>query len=163
MIIIGIDNGLDGALVANDHGSVIGLTVMPTVNRVVRGVETRLREVDTIAVCDWIKQFGPCAVALEEPLEAAGSSQALRSMAMSYGHIRGALQVLDIPVVSVDVHRWQAAMLPRGPKGTSKARALVRAQTIWPDQSWIPARCRTPHDGVVDAALIAEYHRQYGQ
>jgi len=163
MIIIGIDNGLDGALVANDHGSIIGFTVMPTVKRVVRGVLTNKREVDTVAVCDWIKQYGPCVVALEEPLEAAGSSQALRSMAMSYGHIRGGLQVLGIEVVPIDVNRWQAAMLPRGPKGTSKDRALLRASSIWTDQNWVPVRCHTPHDGVVDAALISEYHRQYGQ
>lgn len=42
----------------------------------------------------------------------------------------------------------------------TKATSLRAAQAIFPGESFILPRCRKPHDGVVDAALIA-YHGWY--
>lgn len=155
--IIGIDNGLDGGLVTLDHrGGVFDYIVMPTITM-------SKRMIDVQRVVDYVnsrkEKLGQVFVALEEPLHAAGSSQSLRSMSISFGQIYGALSVLGFYVKPIEVGAWQNRMLPRGPKGTTKVRALKRASEEWPEENWIPVRCRTPHDGVVDAALIAKYYQ----
>lgn len=157
--IIGIDNGLDGGLVAIDaYNNVIDFRPMPTVQK-------KKREVDFMMVGTWVKNiaknFDETFVAIEEPLHAAGSSQSLRSMSISFGQLSASLFTLGFAVKPIEVGMWQTRMLPRGPKGTSKARALARAKMEWPEEHWIPNKCRTPHDGVVDAALIALYYKTY--
>ena len=59
----------------------------------------------------------------------------------------------------MQVGEWQHKMIGRGPKGTSKIRALAAAKKIWPLESFIPAGGKAANDGIVDAALIAEYYR----
>ena len=157
--VVGIDNGLDGGLVAIDQfRNVVEYRPMPT-------IQAKKREIDFESVGSWVtqldKKFDNVYVALEEPLHAAGSSQSLRSMAISFGQLWACLHTLGFAVKRIEVGEWQTRMLPRGPKGTSKIRALTRAKTEWPEETWIPPRCRTPHDGVVDAALIALYFQTY--
>jgi hypothetical protein len=55
---------------------------------------------------------------------------------------------------------WQKVMLPGCAKGDTKPAALARARQLWPAESWLASpRCSKPHDGMIDAALIAEYGR----
>lgn len=50
-------------------------------------------------------------------------------------------------------------MIP-GAKGDTKPRALAKALQLWPGETFLASeRCRVPHDGMIDAALIAEYGR----
>jgi hypothetical protein len=47
------------------------------------------------------------------------------------------------------------------PAGQTKVFALRKANILWPEQKWLAtARSYVPHDGIVDAALIAQYHLQ---
>jgi hypothetical protein len=47
------------------------------------------------------------------------------------------------------------------PKGKTKQVALETAQNLEPSENWLKnKRCRVPHDGLVDAFLIAHYYRQ---
>jgi hypothetical protein len=51
-------------------------------------------------------------------------------------------------------------MLGKVPAGKTKEYALTKARELWPDETfYATARCSTPHTGIVDAALIAEYGR----
>jgi hypothetical protein len=46
------------------------------------------------------------------------------------------------------------------PKGKTKQVALETAQNLEPSENWLKnKRCRVPHDGLVDAFLIAHYYR----
>jgi hypothetical protein len=157
-MIIGIDNGLKGGLVAMQRrGGILFYSAMPTV----LNSQCDKNEIDIVKVADWVCQFGVegTDVTLEEPLHAAGSSQSLRSMAMSFGGIRGILMGRGFKVHRMQVGEWQTTMIGRGPKGTSKKRALEASRKLWPEESFILKGCRTPHDGIIDAALIAEYYR----
>jgi len=155
-MIIGIDNGLKGGLVAlNGSGKVVDFLVMPT------HTVGNKNEIHVWTIIAWCRRFSPSTIVIEEPLHAAGSSQSLRSMAISFGTLLGSFTAVGNRVNRVQVHEWQTHMLPRGPKGTSKTRALAKARELWPEESWIPPRCKTPHDGVIDAALIAEYYRTH--
>jgi hypothetical protein len=158
MIYIGIDNGLTGGLVAiSDHpGAPIETSVMPT-----RG-KTKGNEVDAEAVWDWIYRVGgsACAVILETPGKHSPGAQALCSMWDSYGAIRGVLECRRIRHHRITPQAWQKVMLVGCKKGDTKPAALAKARQLWPEESWLASpRCSKPHDGMIDAALIAEYGR----
>lgn len=164
-MIIGIDNGLDGGLCAlsQPHGLIIDKMAMPTFER------SGKREIDTKAIHTWIRNLNTePLIAIEEPLKHAKSSQAMRSMGISYGKILGMCESHDWTVLPIQVKDWQKAMLGKKlTSGSTKSAALQKAGQLWPDECWLQsARCRTPHDGMVDAALIAAYcvgTKQHGQ
>ena len=159
MIYIGIDNGLTGALVAlSDHpGAPIAKIKMPTRGKV------KGNEVDAEAVWDWLlayKEMGELTVTLETPGKHSPGAQALCSMCDSYGAIRGILESRYIRHHRITPQAWQKIMLPGCAQGDTKPAALARAKQLWPGESWLASpRCTTPHDGLIDAALIAEYAR----
>tara|TARA_Y100000996_G_scaffold140202_1_gene107038 strand:- start:64 stop:549 length:486 start_codon:yes stop_codon:yes gene_type:complete len=157
-VIVGIDNGLDGGLVsvAVHDGSVISKMVMPTKQR------SGKREVDVIKVYDWIVDHNtPFTLAIEEPLRHARSSQAVRSMALSFGKILGMAESRGWDVECVEVRNWQKALLGKFiPKGQTKSRALEVADELVPGECWRKSsRAKKPHDGLIDAFLIARYVR----
>jgi len=161
MIYIGIDNGLTGALVAlSDHpGPPIAMTIMPT-----RG-KAKGNEVDGGALRQWIQSvsggfFGGITVILETPGKHSPGAQALCSMWDSYGCIRGILESRGIRHHRIAPQQWQKKMLVGCAKGDTKPAALAKARQLWPQESWLASpRCSKPHDGMIDAALIAEYGR----
>ena len=156
-MIIGIDNGLSGGLVAiSEHtGAVIDKTIMPTLHRL------KKREVDTRKVYEWIMALeSDFLMAIEEPLHHAKSSQAVRSMALSFGKLLGLAESRQWNVKCVSVHKWQKVMLGPTPKGKTKEVALAVANQIAPDECWLKSKRATkPHDGLIDAFLIARYIR----
>ena len=51
-------------------------------------------------------------------------------------------------------------MLGFTPKGKTKQAALGVAQNLEPSENWLKnKRCKVPHDGIIDAFLIAHYYR----
>ncbi len=154
-MIVGIDNGLDGGLTAisKHDGSVISKTIMPTFHRMGK------REVDCRKVYDWVIDLNtPFTIAIEEPLKHARSSQAMRSMAISFGKILGMAESRQWDISCVSVHKWQKKMLGRVPRGRTKEAALHAATVLAPDECWQKSnRASKPHDGMVDAFLIARY------
>tara|TARA_R100001509_G_scaffold165629_1_gene148316 strand:- start:3713 stop:4195 length:483 start_codon:yes stop_codon:yes gene_type:complete len=156
-MIIGIDNGLDGGLVAiSKHtGGIISKTVMPTMRRAGK------REVNTVEVYKWmVGLHTPFCIAIEEPLKHARSSQAVRSMGISFGKILGMAECKGWDIMCISVHKWQKQMLGHIPKGKTKEAALDLAYELVPDECWQKSkRASKPHDGMVDAFLIARYVR----
>jgi crossover junction endodeoxyribonuclease RuvC len=89
-------------------------------------------------------------------------SQGVKSMftyGTGYGKILGVLETLKISYDLVQPQKWQRKMIPGTKKGETKKAALAKARQLFPHESFIPDRCRTAHDGIVDAVLIAEYGR----
>lgn len=158
-IIIGIDNGLTGGLVAlSDHpGPPISMMIMPT-----RG-KTKGNEVDSLAIIEWLYLCGPLpsiTVILETPGKHSPGAQALCSMWDSYGAIRGVLESHRIRHHRINPQAWQKVMMPGCAKGDTKPAALAKARQLWPQETWLKTpRCSTPHNGLIDSALIAEYAR----
>jgi hypothetical protein len=120
------------------------------------------REIDVVAVEAWCRSFeGGFEFAIEEPLKHAQTSQAMRSMGISFGKLLAIAELNEWPLHAVEVRDWQKKMLGKKvPKGKTKERALAVARELAPEESWIPPRCRVPHDGVVDAFLIALFVAQ---
>ena len=156
-MIVGVDNGLDGGLCAlsNFDGSVIDKTAMPCQQR------SKKREIDIRKVNEWLSDLNtPFVLAIEEPLAHAKSSQAVRSMAISFGKLLGMAECKEYEVARISVQKWQKKMLGFIPKGMTKIAALNTAERMAPAENWLKnKRCRTPHDGMIDAFLIAHYYR----
>ena len=158
-VIVGIDNGISGGLcaVAAFNGAVIAYRAMPT------KMEAGKSEVDIRALLDWIEPYrNNMVVCIEEPLKHAKSSQAMRSMSISFGLILGACEAKRFEVRRIQVKEWQDVVLgKRLAKGMTKVAALAIANKIWVSESWLAtSRSKTPHDGIIDAALIAHYIRE---
>lgn len=157
-IFVGIDNGLSGALVALDHdGRLLQFLPMPTVGK------TSGNEVDILPVAEWLSQLGDYSrlvVTLETPGKFAKGVQAISSMWDTYGALRAMLLLGKFRHHRIPPQRWQKVMLPNCKKGDTKPMAKSRAAQLWPDARWLASpKCRNPHDGAIDAALIAEYTR----
>ena len=99
-------------------------------------------------------------VILETPGKHSPGAQALCSMWDSYGCIRGILESRGIRHHRIAPQQWQKKMLVGCAKGDTKPAALAKARQLWPQETWLASsRCSKPHDGMIDAALIAEYGR----
>jgi len=170
-IIIGIDNGLTGGLVAisttvnpQGAGCLIASLPMPVLKS--------CREIDGDEVSGWVRRMTnghPTVIALEECPKHANQAIVMRSMATSYGILVGAItagtDITNNQIVRVrsgnPKDSWQRAMLGKLAQGETKAAALKLANQLWPDETWLPSTRRsTPHTGLIDAALIAEFYRR---
>ena len=156
-MIVGVDNGLDGGITAISAytGAVIDKTIMPTKHR------NKRREVDTRKVYEWLMELeSPFLFAIEEPLHHAKSSQAVRSMGISFGKLLGLAESRQWETKCVSVQKWQKKMLGFVPKGKTKEAALCKAEALATDECWQKSkRASKAHDGMVDAFLIARYIR----
>lgn len=164
MIYIGIDNGLTGGIVAlSDHpGPPIDMMTMPW-----KQWRSR-KEIDVRAIHLWLSNvcggnLSNAVFLIEEPNNSRNASTAY-SVASCFHSFRGFFDAKFVPFERITPQSWQRFMLGKVPKGETKAFALAKAREIWPGEKWLKTpRCSTPHEGLVDAALIAEYGRLQDQ
>jgi hypothetical protein len=161
MIYIGIDNGLSGGLAAvHPNGYTPHLLAMPT-----RG-KARGNELDAEAVYKWIRSIAAetsesIAVILETPGKFSKGVQAISSMWDSYGALRAVCEVMGLRHHRITPQQWQKVMLPGCAKGDTKPAALQKVRQLWPEETWLATpRSSKPHEGLIEAALIAEYGRR---
>lgn len=175
MIILGIDPGLSGGLAwVNEDGLVFRYTRMPTLKE---GKKTVL---DEVALRDIIAAHGIDHVFLEKQQAMRKSVGkkcpackkfpqqgvvAVFSNAANYGILRGMIVMARLPHTLVASQTWQAEMFKDTPKrerkGRSKELAKQIAGRLWPDKTFLASkRSRKPHEGMIDAAMIAEYGRR---
>lgn len=168
MTYIGIDNGLTGGIVA--LGPCAGTAPIYAEPMPLCKAPDGTKQIDAVALYKLLdNNKREVTVCVEECPHHADSAKAMRSMAMSYGIILGVLARFQsshgwtvIRIKSGNAkYGWQRRMLGDDvPRGETKKRALELAKAIWPDETWIAPGCRTPHKGLIDAALIAESYRR---
>lgn len=157
---IGIDNGLTGGI-AILHNGELKLHIMPVMND---GKKNRVdvAELHSILGCYALDAF----VVYESPSGSQGVKPAV-SMADSFARVESVLILGGFRREPITARKWQK-MFWSVPKKTAKDEkfdtkkaALNKAKQLWPDQDWRKNdKCKVPHDGLVDAALIAEYCRR---
>lgn len=157
-MIVGIDNGIAGGICAlAPHGSIIAKIPMPLL------VRKGKKEVNIEEFKEWIQSLHTePLIVIEEPLRHAKSSQAMRSMAINFGKLLGACEIKSWRTVAIEPKEWQSEILGRNiPKGRTKQAALIAAEELMPGENWTKrGRSKAPHDGMIDAYLIAEYSRR---
>jgi hypothetical protein len=164
---VGIDPGLEGAIVIlNEKGHIISAKPMPTIT-ITKG-KSRKRQYDPEAIIailkdrtldQWVFDDIACVV-IEKTQAMPGQGVAsMHSTGLGGGLIWGLVVGLGLKYLRVHPKQWQSAMLKWENGSDPKGRALTRAQSLFGRDKLIPDRCRVPHDGIVDAALMAEYGR----
>lgn len=169
MIVLGIDSGLDGAIVAlrvrtDDRGAVelVRAEVAPTV----QGKTRRLYRVGAMRelLSDFWLVLGPSGG--ERPtfacLERGGTRPkegAAQSWTSGYGFglWEMALASLGIPYETPTPQQWQKEVY-RGIVGEGKERSVLAVDRALPGMNLLRTpRCKKPHLGLADAAAIALY------
>lgn len=89
------------------------------------------------------------------------SATSMFSYGTHYGEILGIIRALAVRHQLVRPADWTRVM-HMGTKDTDvpKARSLEAATRIFPGEKWLVDKRRKPHDGLFEAAIIAEYGRR---
>ncbi len=156
---LGIDNGISGGLaMVSQVGVLKHLCTMP-IQRTKKGNEVNVRLVKQWMI-DSLCDHDSVDIIIEEP---AGSRfpKMASSMAGSFHAIRATIEVIGYRYERITPQAWQKFMLGKIPQGQTKIAALTKARSLWPTETWLEnLKCKKPHDGLVDAALIAEFGRR---
>lgn len=180
-MIIGIDPGKTGAIVALTEAGDVLKHITPTIGTVV----------DLVALIQILRDLNykgrDCAdppYAFIEDVHAiyGSSSGATFDFGFTCGAIQAAVASLCIPYTTVQPKVWQKEVYQGIPevrktpvvikKGNRKGQkkkgardtkkmSLIAAKRLFPTVDFRKnEQCRKPHDGIVDAILIAEYGRR---
>jgi crossover junction endodeoxyribonuclease RuvC len=163
---VGIDPGKSGGLVRiNKDGAIVDKLVMPLVAG---------KEVDFGLVYKFLSAISPPCGDEMVLLEKVGAmpKQGVVSMfnfGQTLGGLKAVLQVkaeqIQMPWALVTPLTWQKSLHEGVDKTMEpKKRSLMAFQRLYPGVDLRKSeRARIPHDGLVDALLIAEYgRRKYG-
>jgi len=158
---IGIDIGKKGAIVV--------LTEQPFTNTIAP-IKMPLigDQLDYHEVYRLLKQYEKtnCHVIFEKLGVIFGTG---KSTAFSMGHQSGAIEMacvaLKLPYTKIPAKQWQKEMFqgveevtkPGKSSRDTKAMALIAAKRLFPNFNLTFGRATVPHDGAVDALLMAEY------
>lgn len=160
--VMGIDPGLDGGIaLVYDKPKRLVLEIMPTVPK----ENGKGRQIDLLKFASLVKSWHPTLAVVEK--QGARPGQGVVSMftcGMGYGAILGVLNTLDVSVDVIHPRRWQndlrASYCVLEGGENPKAAALRVAEKAFPGEKFLASpRCKVPHDGLVDAALLAEWGR----
>lgn len=156
MVVVGIDPGKKGALVALESRSLRPLLARLTADlcpgkgyaaillaRLVAGLRADYRGVPMFCAIEQQQARGRVPI----------SSSAVLTTGRGWGLWEGVIAANEIPVQNVSAQKWTAAMGCRGDKGAHITRCLE----LIPGLDLTPGRKRKPQDGLADAALIALY------
>lgn len=170
-IIIGVDPGMNGAWVAIDgSSSPISRMVLPRIGKT--------GPVDIPAVIEWVQNlhledYEKVVLSYEDVHPLYGVSvSSTGSLMEGKGIIEGVLYsaaygLKNASVIPLAPKRWQKEIwlthdkVFKASKVDTKATSLAAAKRIWPSDKFLASeRSKTPHDGIVDAMLIAEAARR---
>lgn len=153
-VVLGIDPGKNGGLVvlSKKHG-IMSLNVMPLVGR----------EINTQELSEIIKKArfdfkADCAV-IEQVHSMPGQGLVSTfSFGKGFGLLIGQITMLGMPLYFVRPQQWQKGFHDKTNSKTPKDRSLDAAKLLWPSEDFLPtSRHKVAHDGLVDAALIAQW------
>jgi crossover junction endodeoxyribonuclease RuvC len=147
MLFAGIDPGKNGAIVYIEN------------NKIVK--QARLRDVADIYRD--ILSMSPHYVAIEkaQSYPKQGIASAF-NYGQSYGILLGVLIASGITYTQVSPahwHRFYQELFPTALR--DKQSAYLWAKKLWPMEIFTPKSCRKPHDGIIDAALLAHFGATY--
>jgi crossover junction endodeoxyribonuclease RuvC len=166
-VVIGIDNGLDGGVVAleGSRGGV-KLNLTPTL-----GARANKREYDLAEMVRILEPYAPANLPMgidaqvfierAQAMPKQGVSSTF-SIGNGYGSWKGILAALRLPFEIVSPQTWQKVMFSGIPvNGDTKRASAIVAQRLYPGIDWRRStRARKTHDGLTDALCLAEYGKR---
>jgi len=179
MIIIGIDNGLDGGIAAvSIGGEVLLVRATPTAKPANGKTNRRLHyESEMVTILENLKSLRGRDGSLQAYIEFAQAMPVIRkgkptegvqgtasafTFGVGHGLWRGMLAALGVPYTIVHPKTWQKEMFKdiRKVKDTKKA-SIITAGRLFPKVNLLPSgKARKESHGMSDALLMAEYGRR---
>lgn len=152
-LFLGIDPGLKGGLALVGGEDVI-IVPMPTIGG----------EIDIRGLQSFILEHAPkikhAVIEHVWALPKQGAASGFKFGKLC-GIIEAAVVMAQIPYTLTIPQKWQKAMHAGvASKENTKQRSFQVCQRLFPSESLILPGCRTPHDGMADALLMAEYARR---
>ena len=160
MNFIGIDPGLQGAIATIRESGYIDAIILPTF---FNGKKTVL---DNSTLASRFSLFNTTDIKWYAVLEQqqAMPKQGVTSMfsiGYGFGVLKQCLVDFSISHEVVRAQAWQKEFGISGRKGNTKTQALQICQDLFPDVNLLATeKSRKPHEGIVDAVLIAEFARR---
>lgn len=146
--VIGIDPGLKGGVVILDrNGALCEAIPMPS-------------NEDLAELSDWIhKENGEVWIEDVWSIPGWGSKSSF-----GFGYHIGQLHLIFYDCRLVQPKVWQKDLwIPGTRLKDAKAKSFEAASQYWPHMKWLASgRSKKPHDGMIDAALIAMYGVAHG-
>ena len=171
MLTVGIDPGLDGALVALVDGKPVLSVPVPVVT-VPRGTKGKRTVYDVRGMVEALRMLPartyeaglgeyekPDLVVIESTSARAQGRQACHSLGRSGGLWEGIVSGMGWPYLTVAPATWYKPMTAGAPgQGRDKGRSVISAGRLLPGLDLRRSeRARKPHDGIADAGLLALY------
>lgn len=157
MKILGIDPGANGGLVIVDEDRrILAKIPMPLTGK---------KEIDIYGIDAFVHGYERLMTYVEHSQAIPGkiSSSAAFSFGRNFGEVIGWLKGRVMPFILVKPRVWQA-VTHRGVVGDGpKARSAVAASRLFPGVDFRSGpKSKRPHDGMIDAALIAYFGSTHG-
>ena len=164
---LGIDPGLDGGLVWLDPlGSIVEKHVMPlnVLHTKLGGKVDERRSLDLTQLSLLLKRLAPkTRIAVLEQAQSM-PKQGVSSVfkyGQVYGQIEGLLVGRRIPYLTVPPVVWSRVMHSGIVGVEPKERSIIALRRLFPDVDLrVSERAKKPHEGVMDALLLAEWGRR---
>jgi Holliday junction resolvasome RuvABC endonuclease subunit len=160
---LGIDPGLNGGFAVISGDSIRYKMAMPTISFTTKQGKNK-KEIDRDGVMTFLKTLPEHTHVAIEKQQAFRSQNitATCTTCRNYGMLLMALTVAHMDITEVPADTWQehfAIVSVKNAGGkTTKEQALYVAETMLPDTDFRKSdRSRKPHDGIVDATLLAIY------
>jgi len=168
--IVGIDPGGSGGIAyINIESGEYEAIKMPT--KLVKGYEidkgtlkpTQRTTIDTSVILEFLQRTAPDVVFMElVNYKHTDGKLAIMSSGINKGGVTAAIEMLDIPVVTVYSQTWQRLVFNRiVRKYDLKQEAINYTKLHYPSVDLQPGLCRTDQDGISDAVCIAEFGRKW--
>lgn len=154
---LGLDPGLSGAIavltVHDNKDAETWFSPFPTIEN----------EIDFVTLRKLFSTFGDCFAVLERvhSMPKQGISSAFR-FGRVFASLQTCLHIFQIEHIEVTPQKWQKEFHEGIAKDLDpKARSLIAVQRLFPHANLLATeRSKKPHDGYVDALLLAEYGRR---
>lgn len=164
LFVVGIDCGLDGALVALDGAARCMRayqTALAFTRDVIKGKGRRHMYVEA-SMAAALRGLAPELVIVEKQAGYSRSGQRMGatsvfSCGLGFGLWRGVCAGLGLPCLVVAPRTWQAEVLRDVPGDATKVRAVLAVSQRVPTLDLLPGRRRKAHEGLADAACLALY------
>jgi len=153
MIVMSVDPGQHGALAVISEGKLWAEPLAFVDGEVDIPETTRL-------IHSWLPENPVCYIEKAFGMKGQGVVSTF-NYGTGYGVIRGILGCLGIRTILVPPQRWMKVLHYGIPRDIdAKRRSLMAFEQIFPGFDATAPGGRTPHTGIVDAGLIAEYGRR---
>lgn len=160
---LGVDPGLDGSFAVVSGDEITYKLVIPTLRFTTKAGKTKT-EIDRDGVLSFLSTLPPHTHVAIEEVQAYRKQNitATCTTCRNYGILLMALTVAHMYITEVPANVWQEyhgiVSVKKGKGETTKQQAYKIAQAKYPHVDFRKSgRAQKPHDGIVDAALIAEY------